>query len=113
MPYRAADGQPLDQPEEEHRQREHERQAQQEEEHVDGRPREAHGRRRDGQEGRDGGACGGTVSCEPALLCGLQRLVWGRGRLRTLVAELAVFLHAAWALLLFHVFRGGKVGCVQ
>lgn len=33
----------------------------------------------------------------------------GRGRLRTLVAELAVFLHAACALLLFHVFRGGRL----
>ena len=37
-----------------------------------------------------------------------------RGLLRTLVAELAVFLHGAVCLLLlFHVFRGREVGCVQ
>lgn len=83
---------------------------------MDGRPREAHGRGRDGQEGRDGGACVGTCQLVCVACRGLCREGGGGGGglLRTLVAELAVFLHGAVCLLLlFHVFRGRKVGCVQ
>lgn len=42
---------------------------------MDGRPREAHGRGRDGQEGRDGGACVGT--CQ--LACVACRGSYGQG----------------------------------